>query len=491
MSLSADLAIAAGERLERSAGPAAGLAVWRRLASNATAAELRGRAILGGIRCAISVRDLGALRDLGLLWQTVEEGVWDGIFAACRDLSRAGLGMCAVELAHAEVKRLRTARALYMYARCLDVAGDPRAAEAFKASLERAEKEGATALVHTCRVRRAVWLERAPETLAVAIAEAKKVSVAEATPAERLVLARVLLRSPSRFTRASAIGMLDELVSPAKAAASLDELGRRALVLAACHADDTADDLTPLEVDRLLALFSRPSIAKEAAPVRDVLRVIDRLACAKNSKSETDFEAALAEAARTDPELAVLHGRARDILRGRFEPAFGSAPLAGRPVLGAGTYPLWTTMLDVVVALRDKAWPRAAHAVRSLADAADRGERMPRPLWTIAQTALGTDDAEVRTVTGRLVATMLQTTSTAPPRGWLGLTHALAVCGMNDLATVARRSAALAREPGAKEALVLALTRSGWQLAESGERSRAIERLREARALARCSTTTP
>ena len=483
MSLTADVAIGAAERLERSAGPGPGLAVWRRLASSASGAELRGRAILGGLRCAIAVRDLGALRDLSLLWRTVDEGVWEGIFALCKELWRARLGVCSVDLAYAEVARLRTARALYMYARCLDVAGDSRAAGAFQAALERAQNEGAKPLTHTCRVRRAAWLAQAPETLTVAIEEAKRVSVAEATPAERLVLARILLRSPSRFARTSAIGLLDDLVSPC-APGALTGLARRALVLAARHADDTADDLTPLELDRLLALFGRESIAKEVAPVRDALRAIERLARARERKSDAELEAALDEAARSHPELAILHGRARDILRGRFEPAFVPPSLAERPVLGAGAYPLWTAMLDVVVALRDTSWPRASHAVRWLADAAERGERMPPQLWTIAQAALGTDDVEVRAVTGRLVAALLATSSAAPPRGWLGLAQALAACGMNELATIARRAAALAKEPGAVDSLVLALARSGWQLAESGDRARALERLREARTLA-------
>ena len=479
MSLTADVATAAAERIERSAGPAAGLAVWRRLASNAASAELRGRSILGGLRCAIAVRDLSAVRDLGQLWQTVDEGVWDGIFAACKDLQRAGLGLQAVELAHAEVKRLRTARALYMYARSLDVAGDPRSAAAFGEALERAEKEGSRALAHAARVRRAAWLARAPETLDEALAEAKRVTVADATPAERLVLARILLRSPSRFVRASALGLLDDLLS----VPGLGQLAARALVLAARHADDRADELTPLEVDRLLALFAREAIAVTAAPVRDAIRAIDRLARAKGADDGL-LDAALREVTRTDPELAALHGRARDILRGRFEPAFVSSALTAPPALGAGLYPLWTAMLDTVVAIRDQAWPRAAHAVRWLADAGERGERLPPPLWTIAQSALGTEDVELRAVTGRLVAAMMKTTSAAPPRGWLGLANALAACGMNELATTARRSAALAKEAGAAEALALALTRAGWQLAEAGSRARAIERLREARALA-------
>ena len=490
MSLAADVAVSAAERLERSAGPAPGLAVWRRLASNASGANLRARAILGGLRCAIAVRDLDAIRDLGLLWQTVDEGVWEGIFTTCKDLARAGLGTNAVELAYGEVKRLRTARALYTYARCLDVSGDPRAASAFQEAHARATQEGATALAHTCSVRRAAWLARVPETVHDAIEEAKRVNVTSATLAEGLVLARVLLRSPSRFARTSAIGLLDDLVSSCSPGA-LDTLARRALVLAARHADDMADDLTPLELDRLLALFSREPIVKEAAPVRDALRAIDCLARAKAKRSDEEFEAALLDAGRSDPELAALHARARDILRGRFEPALPSAALAERPVVGAGLHPLWTAMLDVVVALRDRAWPRAAHALRWLSEATERGGRMPPSLWTIAQASLGSDDVEVRAVAGQVVAAMMKTTRAAPPRGWLGLAQALALCEMNDLATVARRSAALAKEQGAVEALVLTLTRAGWQLAESGELGRAMVVLREARALATPRDRTP
>jgi hypothetical protein len=96
VTLAADVAVAAAERLERTAGPSAGLKVWRRLASNAASDELRGRAILGGMRCAIAVRDLGAIRDLSLLWQTVESAhgaVWEALFTTCKDMARAGLGV--------------------------------------------------------------------------------------------------------------------------------------------------------------------------------------------------------------------------------------------------------------------------------------------------------------------------------------------------------------------------------------------------------------
>lgn len=486
MSLSTDVAVGAAERLERTAGPAAGLKVWRRLASNATTGGLRARAILGGVRCALRLSDLRAIRDLTLLWRTtgsLDESLWDGVFATCKALARAGLGAYAAELARSEVIRARTGRGLYAFARCLDIAGDPHALGALADTIPVAEKEGATKLVNVCRVRRAAWLSRSADTLSGAVDEAKRVDLAECTSAERLVVARVLLRAPSRFTRASAIGLLDELVSvgmvvgaPAQAAV----LARQALLLAARHADDMNDELTSLEADRLIALLSREAIAKEMLRAKDAVRAIDRLARAKEKRSDAEFEAALDEASRADPELAILHQRARDILRGRFE-AYESSRTAGRPQ--------WTALLDAVVAMRDEAWPRTAQALARLAESAERvaagveAERLPPHAWTVAQAALGTNDAEVRSVAGRLVTAMMKTTTAAPPRGWLGLSQALAACGLDELATTARRGAALAKEAGAAEALALALTRKGWQLAQAGESAHAIERLREARAL--------
>lgn len=489
MSLAADVAIAAAERIEKTAGASAGLAVFRRLASNAGGAELRGRAILGGLRCAIPLRDLATIRDLSLLWQTVDQGVWDGVYALCKDLWRAGLGVCATDLANSEVRRARSAKALYAYARCLDVAGDMRAGAAFGEAILQAEKEGAPAMLRTARVRRASWLARSPETLAKAIEEAKLVVPAEVTAAERLALARVLLRSPSRFVRAGAISMLDELAAD-QASRRDPKIAARALRLAARHADELAEALTSLEVDRLRATFGREALAKAGAEARAAIGALEELARAKSKQgpeSEAALEGALAEAARTVPELASLHLRAREILAGRFEAHHAAAlerAASAAPRAGA-TLAMWTPMLDSVVAMRDSAWARASRSMRALAEYAESGERLPAQAWTIAQAALGTEDAELRGVAGRLVAAMLKSTAAAPPRGWLGLATSLAACGMEELATHPRRAAALAKEPGAEEALGVALTRSAWQLAREGERSRAIARLREAKQIAR------
>ena len=202
---------------------------------------------------------------------------------------------------------------------------------------------------------------------------------------------------------------------------------------------------------------------------------------------DAELEVALAEAAASAPELAALHRRAREILAGRFEPHHASAleraPHPAASDATASPYAAWTAMLDVVVAMRDRTWGRAADALRRIAERAERGEPLPAQAWTIMQAALGCDDAEVRASAGRAVAATLKTTRAAPPRGWLALATSLAACGMDELATHPRRAAALAKEPGAEAALALALTRSGWQLALAGERSRAIARLREAKAI--------
>src|SRR5262249_31742061 len=73
-------------------------------------------------------------------------------------------------------------------------------------------------------------------------------------------------------------------------------------------------------------------------------------------------------------------------------------------------------------------------------------------------------------------------TPRTPPLGWIAIADALAAAKLDDLATHARRLAALAKEPGAAESLADALTQKGWTLARAGERSRAIAQLREAKA---------
>lgn len=491
MSLVASAMIAAGERVEQTGGASAGLAVWRRLAASSSSAELRGEAIVRGLRCAVKVRDVGALQELTTLWETVDHGVWNGLFEVCKELWRVRLPFVATSLAQAEVRRFRTARALYTYARCLDAAGDPRAAQAFDEVVPRAETEGAKDIERAARLRLAVWLARSPDTLARAIEEAKRIAPNELSAADRVILARVLLRSPSRFVRAGALGLLDDVVSNEEARA----WHAAALCLAAAHADRASDGLSSLELDRLRALLGRPPIAKLVGRASEALASCDAAARAPDDAS---FERALAASADVDPSLAPVHRRARDIVAGRFE---------AQLTIQDNETPSdpWPLLLDVVAALRDQRADAghafgarasdvvAAHRLRQLAELVERGRSVPVQTWTVAQAALADASADVRGVAGRLLAAMLGERKPGarrigpPPHGWSPLAQALAACGMESLATTARRCASAAKETGADDALALALTRSGWELAQTGDRSRAIERLREARSIALAS----
>ncbi|AKV04652.1 hypothetical protein AKJ09_11315 [Labilithrix luteola] len=483
--------IAAAERVERAGGASAGLTVWRRLAASANSADLRGEAIVRGLRCAVKMRDLGALQELTKLWETVDQGVWDGLFEVCKELWRVGMPIVATGLALAEVRRLRTARALYTYARALDSAGDPRAAQAFEEVVPRAEAEGAKDIERAARLRLVAWLARSPETLARAIEEAKKVSPNEVSAADRLVLARVLLRSPSRFVRAGALGLLDDVVS--------NEDARTwhvaALTLAASHADRALEGLSSLELDRLNALLGRAPIVKLAGRAREALAVSQS---ASRAPDDASMERVLDAAANVDPAFAPLYRRAQDIASGRFE-----AQLEIRD--DDRLSDPWPALLDVVAAMRDRragaghAFGKrapdaaAAHRLRQLAELVERGGSVPVQTWTVAQAALGDENADVRAVAGRLFAAMLgerngrERRIGPPPHGWSPVAQALSACGMESLATTARRCASAAKETGAEDALSLALTRSGWELAQAGDRSRAIARLREARSIALAS----
>ncbi len=419
MNLAASALVAVAERVERTGGARAGLLAWKALASNTSAPELRGKALVAGLRCALTLRDGDAIDELTAAWANAQGGVWDeAVTELALGMAATGLLPRAVALARAEALRHRTARSLYLHARCLDVARDPATEAVFGEVVVRAEREGARDLALAARVRRASLLAQSWSTMGEALGEAQQVDPSAVTPASRLALAGVLLRSPSRFTRATALGLLDDLVMLGD-----EQLASRALDLAARWADDAGELVTPLEADRLRALFGR-EIARRLAP------------------------------------------GAEAVLRGGPLPA----KLSSR----------WVELLDVVAALRNGATARAAHGLRGLADV----EPFPPVILGLARTALAHDDAELREAAAEVVARRLSRVAVgAPPRGWLDLAEALVVAGKPDLALVARHAAAVAKERGAADSLATLVAREGWELARAGDRQAAITKLREAKKL--------
>jgi hypothetical protein len=478
MSVTGTVAIALAERVERRGGPRAGLVAWKALASKSSDPSVRGEALVAALRCALALRDRDAIGELTRLWETVNRGVWeDGIAELCKQMVRAQLLSEAVALAGAEARRHRTARSLYLYARCLDVACDPAAEAAFREVVQRALKEGADDVAAAARARRSVLLARSWMTVAEALEEARQVDLTKVSPQARLAVARVSLLSPSRFVRAAAIGALDEL-----ACGDDPALAARALSAAARFVDDAAETLTPLELDRLAALFGRERVVKVAPRALPVLRAIERIARA----NDADLEPALTEAANVEPSIEPILARARDIVRGRFEP---TREVADEPPLAAEARRAfrYEQILDVAVAMRDRAPARAARALRALAEAEEAGDRAPRELLAVAWSALVGEDAELRDVAARwFEARLSRPAPGSPPGGLLVLADVLAALGRERASELARRAAVVTKEPGSAEALGTLLARAGWEHARSGARERAIAELREAKSLLEC-----
>lgn len=449
MSVAASVALAVAERVERTGGARAGLVAWRTLAGTAEG-EVRAKALLAGLRCALRVGDAAAIEELTRTWSSVDRGVWDEeIAASCIELHAAGHFPRATALAAAEARRHRTARSLYCWARCLDVAHDAGAVEAFREAIARADKEGAKEIELAARVRLAAIFARSWTTMTDAIVEAQRVPPDDVPPEARLTLAGVLLRSGSRFTRASAIGVLDGLVAGPDPALAL-----RALGVVARWADDAGDALTPLETDRLRGLFGRERAAKLAPRGKEIARALDAIAAAKDAPAR---ERALADAARlaTEPRR-------------------------------------WTELLEVAGALRESHPAQAARALRELADAETRGERLPAVVLGLAQQALAFEpvDDELRRAALAIVGLRLRHARVgAPPGGWLRLADTLATLGQIELAEMARRAGVVAREPGAAESLGTWMAREGWELAHAGQRAAAIAKLTEARSILQGTST--
>ena len=377
------VAVAVGRGVERALTGRAALAYYRTLLGSTTDPEARVEAVLAAIRVAMGLGDKAAIGELGAVWATIPDGFGrDEAVRLCRELVNAGMTAEAAVLAGAEVARHRTAMSLYLWARCSE--GTEDAPGRYAQTIERAEREGARHIVDAARRRRAVLLAGRWETLPEAVREAATIDLQATPPSERLAVVGVLFASPSRFVRATAIGVLDELVLTERRDT---RLAAQALRAAARFADAMGDALTSLETERLKALFGRPYALAMAPRAREVMNT---------------------------PRATADAGSAR-------------------------------TRLGV------------AHAALLAEDAVDRD----------AAIALFAEHLRAPTVV-------------APPSGWSALAHALALAGATELAATARHAAAAAREPGAVDALGLALAREGWKLAETDPVA-AIAKLREAK----------
>lgn len=479
-----DSAAAAGlsrvEWIERTLGPHAALPLLRPLSSAGDPA-VRLRATLAIIRCSVRINDPAEVSAQSARWSELRGGVYlDDIIDLCKALLAQGHARAASDLAGAEAARDPKARAIYLHARCLERAGDASAMDVYKLAADRADVEPSAAHVGVAaRVRRIERLARTPDKLSEAIAEAAAADPEPGTAADKLVIASVRLASPSRFTRAGALSLLEELARKGRA-----EIADVAIRTAARHADALADGLSPVEVDRLSAVLKhiRDPKPREDALLR--LRALTRLASAKGD----EIDQVVSEVAEAAPETRALLSRARAVLAGGGQGASAGVDDA------APDLRLAEVGLDLVVALRRG---KTEDAIAALAratvllnktsnDSRAAGGAAPPPLWTGAYLALRSLDKQIQNGAIELCEVLINAPLAPPPPPVIKMAPLAALlrrAGRADLAARCLRGAAAAKEPGAAEDLAMDLLRHGWSLAARGERDAAIAALREARSL--------
>lgn len=477
MSFGGDVALAAAERARRTLGPKVGLASYRALAENSAESETRGRATLEALRCAIEVADDAAISAMVGLYASIDSGkLSDEAVELSLLLEKRGRALEAASLSSLEAARSPRARSMYVHARFLERTGDLGALEAYARAEAHAEKEGLDDFVQSARARRVALLyERGSREAALVL---EKRLVLSALPTSlALRLAAHGLVSPSRFARAS---WLSEIDRRCRAPETTPDERAELLRVACVHADRAGHTLTPLEADRLLALFANLGDTVLGAKLGARLRAFtDLRAAASDARAPSEVKRVLESLG--DVGTGALQ-RAIDVVSGRFEPKV--ALPEGDPVGLA---------VAAVAALRDLDQARAEASlvalVRTLPSAAP-GKRGPS--WEAATLGLANDSESVRRaaldVVRTLVASGAALPSVSPGRGGVAVARGCRAAGDDALAVSVLSLAVDAREEGATSALFETARELAWREASAGHPSEALALLARAKRLAESKT---
>ncbi|MDI1437139.1 hypothetical protein [Polyangium sorediatum] len=472
-----EIGLSAAQKLETSVGPFVALPAYRRLLVRTAEPSFAARAALGALRCVVRLgsdeRDIG---DIAAYWSTLSGSGphFPAILDLCRLLARVGRKSAALALAQAETERAPTARALYLYGRCLELMGEGDAAfVVFANAATRADEEkGAADVAIAARAWRVQRLLGDRSTAALAVADAASADPTGAPPEHKLVIALGRLRAPSRFVRASGLSLLEELGRD-----PTTSLGRHAIRLAAEHADALGDALTPLEADRVAATLGH--VPDDAARENALARLAAAQAIAA-SRGEAQAEA-VTRAGELAPEIAGLVRRARAALTGGGQ--VDEAPRPSRSTEPASPLLRLASLgLSAFVALGQGRPGDAAEALDEAAELVTKGGvGVPAPVWTAARAALDSADPLARAAGVKLCEVLLQGSAAAPPGGHSAFAVALARAGRPDLAVRSARDAAAGKELSARALLGAILREQGWALAARGQRELAIAALLEAK----------
>lgn len=456
MTFAEDLALAGAARIRRSAGPRAGLIAYRALARRLD--DGRGPATLAALALALEIDDQAAFDELVDLWGTAPGDGLREIAALVRTLDAKGDRASLVRLLRAECRRLPRALTAYFFGRAAESTGPEgdhaESDRAYEEAVAMATRTGDARLALLARASLSLSLARRSEHRARAVLLARGLDPAripELPPDLRIGVARLLLDAPSRFTRATGLGILDEV---AKAEGPYREM---AMAVAADFTDSAGHRASPLERDRLLAILSRdPDEARRAAVAKLVARAFTWSEIDAASPARAAEQILLAEPGRLEEVL-----RAREVLENRAP----SRRSGGDPGV------------EVVAALRAGRIADAAVALDHMQSARSLPNLVHRTAWAAVLEALGNDATRVA---AEGLFRLLVARGAAPRHGFLAYAARL----RGETRIVALRQAQRSGEPGAKERLERALVATALETYRQGNREATLARLREAKTLA-------
>ncbi len=478
MTLIDELGLSAAEQLERTVGPFIALPTFKRLLPQILQGPLCARAALGALRCAVKLGNEKEIEELCERYTLIMNGGEHvaEVIVMCKALVREGRRSVAVSLARAEAERNGRSRAYYLLGRCLETLGDSkRAFEAFGHAASLADKEGNAADVAlAARAKRVERMLGEQNNASLAFTDAAAVDPANAPPEQKLVIALGRMRSPSKFTRASGLSLLEELARDPHTS-----VGRHAIRMAVEHADVLGDALTAIEADRIGAAIRHvPDEAARNAALARLLALV-KIATAKGD-ARGDAITAAGDAA---PEIVPLIRRVRAFLSGTDQSVQASHAASAPDAAATPSLRVVSLGLDAVAALKANRVQQATDILNEVAKLFHSGTvtSVPNSMWIAARMALDTTHPSLRDAGVLLAEALTAVTIVAPASGFSGLAKGLEHAGRRDLALRACNAAITAREDGANELLAGMLRTEGWGLAGRGEREAAISILRQAR----------
>lgn len=294
------LLLAGAKRIESTAGLRAGLAAYRALAQRGPSLD-SALAHLAALRCAAELDDDASFKALLSSWPSQPGQHAERATALAHRLAQNGKAALARILLEAERTRWSDAErntqaatlSLYLAAALAHVEGRAELLKRLRASTRN------EALAARADLRLAELL-RARGKTAQAAEAARSVAREHLSPSERLRHASLLLLSGSRFQRAAGFGELAERVSDAEA---------EAIAMAVRGLCCRLPALTPLEIDRIRAVFTR--IPDEAR--RETWSMfVDAVLARNESGAEAPAEAP--PGAKGALDLQWLHVTLRDLV---------------------------------------------------------------------------------------------------------------------------------------------------------------------------------